>query len=932
MKEELNFGPFRFLPAARILYEGDRRLKVSSRAIEILLALIERPGDLISQRAIASRVWPGLHVDDGALRVHVSALRKALGDDPAAPRYIFNVVGQGYRFVAPTPTLVAQEQDACNEAPTPISTAACRTIGREATNRQVMASLQRSRFVTITGPGGIGKTTVALAVATELASGYAQGKIFVDLSSLSDPQLLPSSLASALGLQLRSSDPNAELIAWFAKQKMLLVLDSCEHLIDATASLGERIMAAAPDVHLLTTSREPLRAAGEWVTRLPPLELPIRCDNADPSEALKSPAILLFVKRACAADDTFAFSDENAVAIIEICRRLDGIPLAIEFAAARIGAFGANELLARLDDSFAVLRSGRRTAVPRHRTLRATLDWSHDLLSPLEQILFRQLAAFKGSFTLDAIQMTVSMPEDQAGALLDGVANLVAKSLLNANSKNGEIYYRFLETTRAYAAERLMQSGDAAGLAHRIANYLNALFEKIERDWEFLSTPGWNRPYAHLIDDVRAGLEWALSTLGDTLLGAALTVSSSPLWFSMGLVAEYRVRADRALQSIASAKVDAPALEMRLNVLFASALFNTDGPLSGRASAYGRALAIATRLMDSEYQLRSLWGLAGQKYLEGDYNQALNLCRRFDAVVEASDDSAAKLVRDRMMALGLHLVGRQDDARRYAERALTHPAALMRNTHKSFQEYDSRVASRSHLARILWVQGFPDRAVEVAQEGVDCARLLDYAPPLCYILAFAACPIAIWTGDLAAARLYVDMIRDPAANISFDYWRSWHFIYDVAVSLAVEASPDILLGALGGLGEVAKRPVYGDILATLRNEFAGPAAFARAADNSAGWCAPEILRAQSIAVLRKGGKLSGGQAKSLLLQSLEISRRQGALSWELRTATSLAELYQRGGDNEAARATLGPVYARFTEGFGTSDLKNAATLLQELNA
>ena len=932
MQEALTFGRFRLLPAARILYCGDQRLKVGSRALEILLALAERAGDLVSKQELAARVWPGLHVDDGALRVHVSALRKVLGDDPAAPQFIFNVAGQGYRFVAPTTVPTAQEQSTTDEARATVSRAAVRAIGRELAIRRVIASLQQSRFVTITGPGGIGKTTVAMAVAEQLASGYSHGKTFVDLTSLSDPELLPSTLASALRLPVSTDDPTGELIAWLRTQKMLLMLDSCEHLIDAVADLGEKIISAAADVHLLTTSREPLRAAGEWVTRLPPLELPSRLDGAGLREALESPAILLFVERARAADDTFALSGDNVADIIDICHRLDGIPLAIEFAAARVGAFGAKELLTRLDDRFALLRSGRRTAVPRHRTLRATLDWSHELLPPREQVLFRRLAAFRGSFTLDAVQMTASAPGEQAEVLLDGIANLVAKSLLNTNSEDGEVRYSLLETTRAYAAEKLLQSHEAARLARLLAEYLDQLFDTAERDWANMPTPQWSRRYELVIGDVRAALDWAFSEEGDTALGAALTASSSPLWFSLGLLAEYRVRAERALRLVEVGRIIAPRAEMRLNILVASARFHTDGPLTERLKSYARALEIASSLDDGEYQLRALWGLAAHRFSQGNYDEGLEFCERLDAVAETSNDRAAKIVRDRIMALGLHLVGRQTEARPYAERALGGSAALMRSTHKSFHEYDNQVAARSHLARILWIQGFPDQAAAVAREGVDRALTLNYPPPLYYIITFAACPIAFWTGDVTAARGYADLMRDPAVSRFFKYWQPWHLIYDVVAGLESELSSDQLSEALGRLGDVAGHPARSNLLATLRPELARPDAFARATEGSAGWPAPEILRAQSIAVLRQGRDHSVAEATVLLQRSLELSRRQGAHSWELRSAITLARLYHRSCDAEAARETLRPVYARFTEGFATSDLRTAAALLEELEA
>ena len=899
--------------------------------MEILLILGERAGSLVSKPELIARVWPGMHVEDGALRVHVSALRKVLGDDPAAPRYIFNVAGQGYQLVAAT-TIRAQLQNAEESKSETAWKPGAHAIGREPAIQRVSDNLRHGRFVTITGAGGIGKTTVALAVAERLASGYRHDATFVDLASLSDPQLLPGTLASALQLRITTSDPVAELIGWLKQRQVLLVLDSCEHLVEAVASLSETIIVAAPDVHLLTTSREPLRALGEWVIRLPPLELPPRFSGVGLAEALNSPAVQLFVGQARAADDTFTLSEDNAVEIIDICHRLDGIPLALEFAAARIGPFGAKELLARLDDRFTLLRSGRRTAVPRHRTLRATLDWSHDLLPPSEQVLFRRLAVFRGGFTLEAVQAIATVPGDAAETALDGIANLVSKSLLIPSRQGDETRYRLLETTRAYASLKLAQSGDDPLMARRLAEYLNATFQAAERDWATMTTPDWNRRYLYLIDDVRSSLDWAFTEAGDVALGAGLTGSSAPLWFSLGLVREYRPRADKALRLIIAAGIDAPNVEMQLNISFASATFNSDGPLPEKVASYARALEIGERMDDRDYQLRALWGLAGDYYLQGDYKTAFLYDERFDALAEASDDDAAKLVRDRLMALGLHVVGRQTEARLYAERALTHPASATRSTHKSFQEYDNRVASRSHLARILWMQGFPDRAVAIAREGLEIAQSLDYPPTLCYIIAFAACPVAFWTGDLVGARRYAKLMRGPASSLSFNYWETWHRVYDAAAGLNTKLRPSGLSEVLQRLGELAGRPVYGDMLATLHPALAGTASYARAADGSAGWCAPEILRVQALSVLREGGNGAIADAVDLLSRSLELSRRQGALSWELRSATSLAQLYLDNCDADAALETISPVFARFTEGFGTTDLRNATALLAKLKA
>ena len=922
-QQTLFFGRFRLEPEARVLFEGERRLRLGSRAMEILLALIERAGGVVSKEELLARVWPGLHVDEAALRVHISALRKALGDDPAAPLYVLNEAGRGYRFVAPIMR--------ADDLPVTMARPPVHPIGREATICDLITSLRQSGFVTITGPGGIGKTTVALNVAASLVGSYADGQTFVDLAALADSRLLPSAVASAFRLRPSSGDSKADLIAWVRNRQMLLLLDNCEHLVDAAAALGEQIRAAAPEVHLLTTSREPLRAVGEWVARLPPLGLPPRSGGAGPKDALDSPAIRLFVERARAADDGFALNDDNTASVIDICHRLDGIPLAIEFAAAWVGVIGAKELLARLDDRFALLRTGLRTALPRHQTLRATLDWSYQLLPEQERILLQRLASFRGSFTLDAVQAVADVSGEGVEDLLDSIANLVAKSLLNASSEGGTTLYRLLETIRAYAVERLAQSGDGMTLARRLAEYLNVLLRNAELDWATMSAPQWNSRYAHVIDDVRAALDWAFSAEGNATLAVELTASSSRLWFRLALVAEYRAWAERALLLLASGAIDAPVMEMRLNISFASATLHTGGPVTERAAAYARALDIATRMHDTGHQLRALWGLAGQRYLQGEYNEALEFCERFNTIVAAFDDGEARLVRDRMMALGLHLVGRQDEARHYAERALVHAPALVRCTHTNFQEYDNRVVSRSHLARILWLQGFPCQATEIAREGVELARSLDHPLPLCYILASAACPIAFWTGDLEAARHYVDALRTAAAVHSFGYWTSWHRCYDIAVGLDRENGPNSLQRALGRLGDLAAQPVYCDMLVTLRPELAGPEAVARVTAGAAGWCAPEVLRTQSIGVLRRGDNQAASQATALLQQSYELARRQGALSWELRSATSLAR-HQRGtSDAGAARTRLERTIVRFTEGFATADLRDATAVLEVLS-
>lgn len=594
--QTLLFGPFRLLPAAQALYDGGQRLRLGSRAFEVLLALVERAGELVSKEELVARVWPNLHVDDAALRVHISALRKALHDDPAAARYVVNVAGRGYRFVA---DITQAPDDAPDGAPSGggplfgLPASPVRLIGREEAVDELVQSLQQHRFVTITGPGGMGKTTVAIAVAEQLADSYCHHILFVDLTSLADPQLVPNAIASALQFQVGSRNPAADLTALLRDRQMLLLLDNCEHLIEAVAMLAEGILANAPAVHLLVTSREPLRAAGEWVHRLPPLHLPPRSATLTAIGVLASPAGLLFAERARAANGTFLLSDIDAPSVADICRRLDGIPLAIELAAARVDLFGVQGLASRLNDTFGLLSGGRRTALPQHRTLRATLDWSYQLLPEHEQRLLGRLSLFRGSFTPAAASAVALDGAEGSAGLLDGLANLVAKSLVVATPAAGTVRYRLLETTRAYAAEKVAAGDEGAALLRRHGMYFRLLLEGAERDWESKSEAQWNAVYAHLIDDVRAALDWALAPGGDALLAVALTAASAPLWFSLTLIEEYRQRIERAFAA-ADLRALTPEMEMRLSLWLAAAVFNTAGPMPQVANAYARALDLAT--------------------------------------------------------------------------------------------------------------------------------------------------------------------------------------------------------------------------------------------------------------------------------------------------------------------------------------------------
>ena len=428
-----------------------------------------------------ARVWPGVIVEENTIEVHISAIRKALGPDRGTLRTTF---GRGYRLMDAwtirsrgTPdgsTALDSTRRGAQPFMTNVSAATTEVIGRTAAVRQLQEQLSAYRAVTLTGPGGNGKTTLALQVARCLLPSLHGDCWHVDLASLSDPALVPSTVVNALGLRSCGKEATPESVARaIGGERTLLILDNCEHVIDAAAKLAETVIRLCSATSIMATSREALRIEGEHVFRVFPLDVP-SLDYEELEIVLGSSAVQLFIARMRALDSTFSPNSVNLRAIAAICRRLDGMPLAIELAAARAAALGPELVLAGLDARFALLTDGRRTALARHQTLRATLDWSYDLLPETECCLLRRLGIFAAGFTLEGANAVISDQGHSASVVLETLTNLVAKSLVELEGSAPSGRWRLLETTRAYALEKLVELGEmdqsAPYPAHRAAS------------------------------------------------------------------------------------------------------------------------------------------------------------------------------------------------------------------------------------------------------------------------------------------------------------------------------------------------------------------------------------------------------------------------------------------------------------------------------
>jgi predicted ATPase len=764
-----------------------------------------------------------------------------------------------------------------------------------------------------------------------------------EFSALADPGLVPATVAAAVGLELGGGEASAQRVAQaLADRRLLLVLDTCEHVIAAAAAMAEAMLGAGAAPHIIATSREALRAGGEWVYPVQPLAVPA-VDVAADDDPLRYGAVHLFVERARAAEPHFVPDHRKMAIIAAICRRLDGIPLAIELAAARASALGIEALAARLDDRFRLLTGGRRTALPRHQALRATLDWSYELLAEPERVVLRRLAIFAGPFSLQAAATVVASAELAAPDVIEGLLGLVAKSLVAAEVEGAVARYRLLDTTRAYAREKLEKSGERKRLSHHYAEYYRHLFERAEVEWETRPTVEWLDDYGWCIDNLRATLDWAFSPGGDASLGVALTAAAGPLWMQLSLMEECRSRIERALPALAAGANRDARHEMKLHAALGASLIYARGAVAEIGAAWTRAYEVAESLDDAEYQLRSLLGLCFFQTASARHRAALALAQRFCTLAAKRSDSNDRLIGERLIGVSQHYLGNQPSARRSLEHMLDHYVPLAQRSHIIPFPLEQRVMARALLARVLWLQGFPDQAMRTADTSIADARAANHANSLCYALSQAACPIALLVGDLAAADHYVEMLFDHATRRAPLLWHAWGCCYQ---GLLVIKHGDVVTGlqalrdAYNELGEArfaAMRLIAFQMAEALG--YAGQVAdglaaieeaIARSEHTDERWLMAELLRVKAELLCLQAAAGAAAAAEDHFRQALDWARQQGALSWELRAATSLACLWREQGRSAEGMALLQPVYDRFTEGFGTTDLKAAKALLDAL--
>ena len=922
---------------------------LGGRAFEVVTVLVQSASEFVTKDHMMERVWPGATVGEGTLHVHISAVRKALGQDRAMLK---TASGRGYRLLGSW-TPQQREATASPVYSSPIRTSGSRPpnnfpplitrlVGRAAACQFVRDLVSAYRVVTLTGPGGIGKTSLAIKSVRYLLPDFEDGGWLVELASLSDPGLVPSTVASTLGLKLNGEISAESVARAVGGRHLVLVLDNCEHVIDAAANLAETFTRLCPRTTIVATSREVLRIDGEAVYRVPPLEVPA-VGQAAPDYIMQYSAVELFVARTKALNAGFTPTAEDLASIATICRRLDGIPLAIEFAAASAAALGIAQVSAGLRDRFALLTRGRRTALPRQRTLRATLDWSHELLPETERRLLRRLAVFAGGFTVDSAAAVMADAGLDVAMVTDCIANLVTKSLIALDPTPGVTRWTLLETIRAYAIEKLAESGESDDAQRRHAAFFRDLFALQARGARSSLSDDNLARHVREIDNVRAALDWSFSSAGDQAIGVDLTAAYAPVWRHLSQMSECSERCERALLSLEPHVTANMSLRMELQINLASAIFITMGPPEQAKTLLIEALETADALNDLNAQAGALSMLISIYFARGEFGRAQIAAERIEQVAHRIGDPVHLRFAYQQMAATLLTRGRSREAQQYLERLLRSPAASGDPRDAIYYNSNDHAADRATLAQALWMQGFAEQAVNEARLCLKELQGADHPLLLCRAL-YGIGRMSTMICDFATADREIARLIEVTKGSNAHFWEAaarflkgkllvergefaqgllvlrdafetcdrtgWHVSY--------EEYKGALALALAGTGRL------NEALVALDDAMATEGADGR------GWFAPELLRIKGEVLLQQAADQLALAAEDCFTQAAQMAREQDALFWELRIALSVARLRVSQGRHHEARALLVSVYNRFTEGFATADMKAARTLLEEL--
>ncbi len=931
VNRQVCFGPFRFDPNSRVLWDGNERTRIGARAIAILDLLMKDPGSPVAQMDLIQAAWPGLHVDRSNLRVQIYALRKVLRDQgkfiQPGPSHTYCFVGDA-TFLAPSDASSAYHGSPSIPAPS------VSPVGRDRVISSIRALCEIDRLVTILGSGGIGKTTVALQFAHEQQHQYRAGACFVDLGRLSDPNAVNAMVASAAGFSV-TEWPSTEYVAQALSNKhMLLVLDCCEHVLESVSALVETLLRTAPSIRILLTTRQPTGIAGEQLFVLEPLPIPppMTESSAGPGLATYASVQLLIdgVKRRGAQ---LEITDDTSTYISEICRRAEGVPLTIELTASMVAVLGLHQVAEGLADGTQLLSIDRRSTVPRQRSLSATIEWSYNLLTDEERYAIQCLSCFAGWFSIVSGVAVVEGPKLDAEAARHAILGLAHKSLLASDTIHAPSKLRLLDTTRAFVLKTPDPVGDRSRASERHARYLITQLDLIE--WDTFDP----HQYAGLIDEIRIALDWAFAN--SPHLGVALVLSAERLWLELTSLFHGAQDIFRALQHVdLDPRID-KASRARLLVSLASAQAYLPG--LDDASLYERAWRAARDANDHFLQLRALYGII----------QNLLLTRRpadfhLDAFATASERSSHPSTRhlhQRMSAFNAFEGSELRLARTMFEAFLSDAQSIPKELSLYFGGIGPKASAKVGLALTQYYLGYCDDAQHVLDSAVEEAKLLRHATTSYFVFAQGAIWVKIHSGDFACAHAYLDELEHLAE--SHLPWRTLVDGFRGLIARYEHNDPETacrLLGTCLDQPYIIKtgslHPILWVELADarrLRGDLAGAEdALNRSKAQLRGDIDVRLLGKHhpvlAQVLLARGRAEDIERARMLLREARELSILKEFYLYECEATIILAQLETHQGNAGEARHLLQQLASRFEDRQSVPGFDHAQTLLKAIDA
>jgi predicted ATPase/DNA-binding winged helix-turn-helix (wHTH) protein len=949
---KLVFGPFCLMPSKRLLTRDGQPVDIGGRALDLLIALVEHPGSVLSKRELMKRVWPDIIVEEGSVRFHMACLRKLLGDGENGARYISTQVGVGYAFVFPVERISGDDELSSftasantthmRGAPS-IGSLPSRSylIGRHRDLQLIIGRLAEAKIFTIVGAGGIGKTSLAVDIGHQTLGRPFENVRFVCLAQIESPSLVPYAIAGALGIAIQADDPIYVLIAHIRSQNLLLIIDNCEHVIGAVTDIVERINNNAPKTTILATSREPLRVRGEYVHWLNPLDIPSRSGGLTVDDLITFPSVALFIERASAANAALTLREDDVHIIADMCRRLEGMALPIELAAIRAAKHGLAATCALLGERFSLEWSGLRTAVPRQQTLRATLDWSFDLLTDTERLTFARLSIFVGPFSIDAASHVVADAKIDAVTALARLDDLVAKGLVTLDRSDAMAAHRLLEMTRAYAKEKFLALGDAEvqGLAFRHAAFYLRLLTNIGSSPEEIYENA--SKLASQLGNIRSALEWSFGPRGIADIAILLAATSAQVFLHFSLMVECQSWCERAIKLLNYKHTDS-ATELELQASLGLVLMFTRGNSQSAERALRRALDIAVQTGDYWNQLRILGRL--QIFYEriGNFETSLSWADQAVLVSSRIQEPEAIAVAASLAGISQHLLGNQPIARTELEKSLRNslPSERSRTIYYGF---DHRNRSCIALARTLWLLGYPDQARQRVTQAVSEAAGLNHPVTQCIAIIWTI-SVYVWTGEISKASAALESFEKLAeANVLRPYiaasigFKGVIALLRRDVDCAVRCMTDSVAQLKSMHYELLTTSFYISLSEglMLSHRYADAIGTINIAiecceKNGDAFALPELFRIKaSILNSMVGADLY--EVEALLMQSLALSQSQGSRAWGLRAVMDLAELWLRQGKTRGAREIIQEHVHDVQEGLDTMDIQRLNKLIQSID-